>query len=266
MNTKLITISSLLSSICLSAFAQGTLTPPDAPAPAMKSLDQIEPRTPISSLPVTISASGSYYLTTNLAAPAFTYAITISADNVSVDLRGFTITGVNGSSGGILVSSNRAVIANGSIRNCTSGYAVYGVNADGCLYENLNVSKNAGGVYAGSHSIVRNCTASQCSGSGIFCGDGNFVYNNVCHYNTNGGIYLVGSYNRIDGNQVVSNSFYQIVAANSASTHNLIVHNSLAGTAPLIAGYPAGWLLGPLVDSTSIATNNNPNANYNLNQ
>jgi hypothetical protein len=36
--------------------AQGSLTPPGAPAPTMKTLTQIEPRTPISSLPFTISA------------------------------------------------------------------------------------------------------------------------------------------------------------------------------------------------------------------
>ena len=45
------------------AFPQGSLTPPGAPAPTMKSLDQIEARTPISSAPFTINASGSYYLT-----------------------------------------------------------------------------------------------------------------------------------------------------------------------------------------------------------
>ena len=41
-------------------FAQGPLAPPGPPGPTMKTLDQIEPRTPISSLPFTISASGSY--------------------------------------------------------------------------------------------------------------------------------------------------------------------------------------------------------------
>ena len=46
--------------------AQGGLTPPGAPAPTMKSLAQIEPRTPISSVPFTISTAGSYYLTTNV--------------------------------------------------------------------------------------------------------------------------------------------------------------------------------------------------------
>src|SRR5436190_2248196 len=77
------------------AFAQGSLTPPGAPAPTMKTLDEIdaklEKRTPISSVPFTISASGSYYLTGNLAVTTGT-AITISADNVTLDLNGFTIS------------------------------------------------------------------------------------------------------------------------------------------------------------------------------
>lgn len=49
-----------------SAFAQGSLTPPGAPGPTMLTLSQIEPRTPISSAPFTITAPGSYYLTANL--------------------------------------------------------------------------------------------------------------------------------------------------------------------------------------------------------
>lgn len=42
---------------------QGSLTPPGAPAPTMRTLDQVEPRTPISALPYVISKSGSYYVT-----------------------------------------------------------------------------------------------------------------------------------------------------------------------------------------------------------
>jgi len=49
------------------AFSQGPLTPGGTPTPTMKTLTQIEPRTPIESLPFTITQPGSYYLTKNLA-------------------------------------------------------------------------------------------------------------------------------------------------------------------------------------------------------
>src|SRR5450631_969089 len=101
MNTKRLLILFFLSSFLLlpSAFPQGNLTPPGAPAPTMKTLDQIEARTPISSAPFTISTPGSYYLTANL--PVTTgNAIVISANNVTLDLNGFTISSTASPAGG----------------------------------------------------------------------------------------------------------------------------------------------------------------------
>ena len=93
------------------ACAQGPLAPPGAPTPSMKSLDQIEARTPISSLPFTISSSGSYYLTKDLSVSTGN-GLTINADNVTVDLNGFTIssTAASATGTGILLNGTRTNI------------------------------------------------------------------------------------------------------------------------------------------------------------
>ena len=86
----------LLLMLAPETHAQGPLAPPAGPpAPSMKSLDQIEPRTPISSLPFTIAAPGSYYVTRNLALSAGEPGdgITIQTDNVTLDLGGYSLDG-----------------------------------------------------------------------------------------------------------------------------------------------------------------------------
>ena len=72
----------LFVSFVVHSSAQGPLTPPGAPTPTMKTLEQIEPRTPISQadMPLTISAPGSYYLTTNLTGTAGSNGISIKSD------------------------------------------------------------------------------------------------------------------------------------------------------------------------------------------
>ncbi len=108
-------------------FGQGALTPPGGPAPSMKTLDQIdaklETRIPISSVPFNITNSGSYYLTGNLTV-ASGGAITIAADGVSLDLRGFTISSTASPFGGIAVAINGArtnvQVYNGHIQGATT--------------------------------------------------------------------------------------------------------------------------------------------------
>ena len=110
-------------------FAQGSLTPPGAPAPTMKTLDQIEARTPISSAPFTISLSGSYYLTKNLTVSGGN-AITIAASAVTLDLNGFTISSTASSATG------NAILLNSSLHNITirDGFIESGVVYSGGNY------------------------------------------------------------------------------------------------------------------------------------
>lgn len=80
-------------------FAQGSLTPPDAPAPTMRTLTQIEPRTPVAGgmtgSGLFLTGPGSYYLTGNVTLTNNNGgAIYLYGNNISLDLNGFSV--ING--------------------------------------------------------------------------------------------------------------------------------------------------------------------------
>ena len=178
---------STLDSPFSTCFAQGSLTPPGAPAPTMKSLDQIEPRTPISSAPFTISVPGSYYLTTNVTVSSGD-AITISANNVTLDLNGFTIASTAATASGdsgILLSGSRTNIAicygniSSGVTNNAGVYSgsgfVSGVFSPGCFNVRVTGVSVSGcqydGIYIGYNSynstIVESCVVNTAGAYGI---------------------------------------------------------------------------------------------------
>jgi hypothetical protein len=162
-----------------SVFAQGSLTPSGAPAPTMKTLTQVEPRTPISSLPYTITNPGSYYLTTNLTGMPGPDGIDINANDVTLDLNGFTLQGMAGSGSGINAINP---VGNLAIRNgVVDSWVKNGVNAANSYnsqLERLRVSNcntvnndNWGGLSAGSNCVVLVCTANGNKQSGFIVGE-----------------------------------------------------------------------------------------------
>ena len=170
------------------ALAQGALTPPGAPEPTMKTLSQIEPRTPILSTPFSITNSGAYYFTSNFYNAS---QIAIYTSDVTVDLNGFTFGGINsGSTVGIYagLSVSNVTIRNGTIRNWT-GDAVYAQLAPGCVLENLTIVNNAGGIEVGDNTIVRNCILMN-NGFGIDGGTAVRVENCTVRSNAAAGIHL----------------------------------------------------------------------------
>lgn len=160
--------------------AQGSLTPPGPPAPAMKTLTQIEPRTPISSLPFTINSPGSYYLTTNLS--TIGDGLSISASDVTVDFSGFTLNSyIFGS------DSTNVLIRNGTILN--QNYAVQLGND--CRVESI-VFRNCNGValFGRNRTLVIKCHFIACDGV-VWIGDNGKVSDCRFAGNANCGL-LVG--------------------------------------------------------------------------
>ena len=135
----------------------------------MKTLDQVEPRTPISALPFTISAPGSYYVTANLTGAAGSHGITIAAPDVSLDLNGFALIGVPGSLNGIEVTAagvNRS-IRNGTVRGW-GGNGVNGMPTDPCILIAMRAIGNGGdGVRVGDRSQVQECISYGNAGAGL---------------------------------------------------------------------------------------------------
>jgi hypothetical protein len=143
---------------------QGSLTPPGAPGETMKTLAQVEPRTPISSLPYTITESGSYYVVSNL--HSTTDGIVIETSGITVDLMGFSLTG-DGSSGdyGIYVDgSTNAVIENLVIKGGRIGGFFNGLR---CNY--MNNSRIEQMVVSGNtlSGVLLYAYQGQCNGNTI---------------------------------------------------------------------------------------------------
>jgi parallel beta-helix repeat protein len=167
----------------LSTLAQGSLTPPGAPAATMKTLQQIEPRALISSLPTNITVSGSYYLATNLTGVAGTNGITLDASDVTIDLNGFTLTGVAGSLDGISLTSGRhnVRVHNGTVRNWG------GIGINFLLGGNTEISHIKCFGNAGAAGLVANLVSDSLSrsnaGVGIF---GTVIRNCEARFNAAG--------------------------------------------------------------------------------
>lgn len=235
-----------------SAFCQGSLTPPGAPAPTMQTLDQLgaktdeantklnqvnakadtinarsEKRIPISSLPFTIGQPGSYYLTGSLEfSAASADAIIIAVSNVTLDLMGFTLSSTSAVTGSAIRTNggvNGIEIRNGVIAGNTtvtiSGTApteTWTVAAAG-----FNTGINAANT---THSHISNLRISGCRQNGMAIGTGAVVDHVTATQNGLSGIVAISG--RVANSTSFSNRGHGIQSGSGAVMNCVVSANA----------------------------------------
>ena len=159
----------------------------------MKTLEQIEPRIPIDATRTPgdgdatfrITAPGSYYLTKNLTGESGKVGILVAADNVTIDLNGFTLAGA-GNSRGIDTPAGSSGPENTTVRNGT--VTNWGIGArlrDKARVEKVSFLRNVGsGLSCGEAALIVDCVATNNGESGIAAGRSSIIRSTVAHANT----------------------------------------------------------------------------------
>lgn len=208
--------------------------------------------------PVTLSQPGSYRLSGNLTVPdQNTTAIQVTADNVTIDLNGFSILGPNLANGlgeGVSASSRTNIsVLNGTVRGMGSRGVYLGnkgraedlrlisnsdgvqVGVDSLVKDVTALGNRITGIYIFGKSTVLNSIASQNGGDGILGGDDCLVQGNTVHGNGSYGISLGGSSTVLQNTVTGSVNFGLLLGSNSGYSQNVVADNKIV-SGPQVSG------------------------------
>jgi hypothetical protein len=156
----------------------GPLDPPGPPSPS-GTLPQVEPRSPVppvgwdGTFPITIAASGSYFLTRNLSTPTGAVGVNITASYVTLDLNGFTLDGnTEGSGTGVGVraepSTRQVHVSNGKITEFRTAVELPGQRSS--VSELTTELSTSVAIFVGQEAVVEDCRLTYSQGRGIVAG------------------------------------------------------------------------------------------------
>ena len=220
-HSKIHVVGALFGSVIASAAFAGDLNPPPGLIePTMKTLDQVEPRIPLTQATAPGSASGmfiideagSYYLTEDLQGQNGVPGIRIQASGVTVDLNGFTLRGANGvdtASGivvGVLPAPQDLTIRNGRVQGWTG--------------DGISINQFSRGAR------IENVTVSNCDGNGFVTPQGSTLINCVARNNDSDGFNVLGE-SVLRGCTSVENDGHGFVGGSSVTIEDCVASENL---------------------------------------
>lgn len=167
-----LTTGSLIVLVTAGVSSAGQLAPPAGPVASTgrfgTRIEVNEVNTPADgNAHFNITQPGSYYLAGDVVAVGPVSGIEISADDVTLDLNGYTIrpeeTGIDGIR---LTGAANTSVRNGVIRGFL-GRGVEGLQSSGTIVEGVRATDNGGGIRVDTGSLVRGCLALGNGGHGF---------------------------------------------------------------------------------------------------
>lgn len=195
-------------------------------------LSGVEKRTAISACG-TISTSGSYYVTENLTTTGT--CITVTAQDVTIDLNGFALTGDGSANhyGLYIYNVSNVEVRNGTVRGFSFGIATWFSGSATKSIRVLNVRAIGNGIWGiqlmSANNLVRDCSAAD-NGSGIYANIGSVVINNTVYNNQGTGISAghgsIVTNNAVDSNNLSDSPTYGGMWVISCSVKNNTVRGN----------------------------------------
>lgn len=178
--------------------------------------------------PVTLSRPGRYKLSGNLAVPEAFSGISVTANDVTLDLNGFTIKGDNSSYAVLGVSVVRLRVMNGTITGFTNSNGGFGIDADGegDLVENMRFVGNTAALAMQGARIRNNTLANNefginsCSNCLI---ENNIVTGSQLH------TAIFAEQSVLLGNLIVGNGGYAFLGNGNGYGNNILIGNHGGG-------------------------------------
>ena len=228
--------------------------------------------TAITSLPYTITASGSYYISSDLTSTE--HGIWVAANNVSIDLRGHSLVGpgsdLNPYNGIYTDNKTNIEIRNGTVRNYWKGITSVWTTAENFRIIDVRVVGNGVGISLyGANHYIESVLASNNDTSGIYLGPNAMVTGTLAHNNNNFGI-LAEEGSTMINNTAHDNGLHGIYSGNGSTLRsNTSYNNGNAGVACLVgctvidnSAYQNGNV-GIFASEGAVIKNNSAYANVN---